>query len=183
MSSFISFVRRSASGPHDPHCQHARSLTGFVSSRCALVRRVARRGLCFLGALVLGSALQAAAGQVSLAWNDNSSNEGTFKIERAMVGSAYTEIATVGANVTSYIDAAATPSTSYWYRVRASNSMGDSAYTNVLTVTVPDGSNSAPLISDISNLLISVGTSTGALGFTVSDAETAAGSLNVTGSS
>jgi hypothetical protein len=160
---------------------------GSASSVCGSVPSSLRRGTGRrwrpLAALLLASVLPATAAQVSLAWNDNSSDETMFKIERAIAGSTYTQIATVGANVASYTDASGAPDTSYWYRVRASNSNGDSAYTNVITVTAPTASNSAPLISDISNLTIASGASTGARAFTVSDAETAAGSLVVTGSS
>jgi large repetitive protein len=75
------------------------------------------------------------SGPISLAWNDNSGNESGFKIERAVAGQAYSEIATVGTNVTTFTDANVTPSTSYWYRVRATSASGDSGYTNVITVT------------------------------------------------
>jgi hypothetical protein len=51
----------------------------------------------------------------------------------------------------------------------------------VLTVSPP--SNTAPTISDIANQTIAEDATTGALGFTVSDAESAASSLTVTGSS
>ena len=142
-----------------------------------------RLGWRTLGALLLASTLQAGASEVTLAWNDNSNDEMLFKIERSTASSAYAQIATVGANVTSYIDATVSPATSYSYRVRASNATADSAYTNVLTVTTPSAANIAPVISDIPSITLVAGTSTGARGFTVSDAETAAGSLVVAGSS
>jgi len=66
--------------------------------------------------------------------------------------------------------------------------------TATITVTVSDGSlstsdtfvltvNSAPTISDITAQSINQGSNTGTLAFTVGDAQTAAGSLNVSGSS
>jgi titin len=42
----------------------------------------------------------------------------------------FAQIATVGANVTSYSNAGLTASTSYSYRVRAYNTVGDSDYSN-----------------------------------------------------
>jgi hypothetical protein len=67
--------------------------------------------------------------QVTLTWEDASSNELGFKIERKMgLGGLYREIATVGENVTTYIDTKLTPDTTYYYRVRAFNSRGFSAY-------------------------------------------------------
>jgi hypothetical protein len=69
--------------------------------------------------------------QATLTWEDTSSNELGFKIERKK-GSAglYREIATVGANVTTYTDTNLTPDTTYYYRVRAFNSHGHSAYSD-----------------------------------------------------
>jgi hypothetical protein len=39
----------------------------------------------------------------------------------------------VGANVTTYPDTGLAPSTTYSYRIRASNSAGDSGYSNTAT--------------------------------------------------
>jgi pectate lyase len=68
---------------------------------------------------------------VTIAWTDNSTNESSFKIERSTDGVNFTQITTVGANVTSYKNGSLTTGTTYYYRVRASNTAGDSAYSNV----------------------------------------------------
>jgi hypothetical protein len=75
--------------------------------------------------------------QISLAWTDNSNNETGFKIERCLGAtcSNFAQIATVGANVASYSDTGLSASTSYSYRVRASNSAGDSDYSNTTSAT------------------------------------------------
>jgi hypothetical protein len=78
-----------------------------------------------------------ACNQVVISWNDNSDNESGFKIERSLNGSTFTQIATTGANATSYTDAAVSENTTYWYRVRATNSVGDSAYTGTASATTP----------------------------------------------
>jgi hypothetical protein len=51
----------------------------------------------------------------------------------------WTEIpTTVGAHMTTYADTGLTPLTAYSYRVRASNLVGDSAYSNTASaVTLP----------------------------------------------
>jgi oligosaccharide reducing-end xylanase len=87
----------------------------------------------------------ASSSQINLTWLDNSSNETGFKIERKSGTAAFAQIATVGAGVISYSNTALTASTAYTYRVRATNSVGDSAYSNessaitssVTTGTVP----------------------------------------------
>ncbi len=74
---------------------------------------------------------------VALTWSDNSNNESGFRIERSAGGSAYSEIDTVSANSESLTDSAVTEGTTYNYRVRAYNSFGNSAYSNLLAVTIP----------------------------------------------
>lgn len=70
--------------------------------------------------------------QISLSWKDNSSNETSFKIERSLNGATgWQQIATVGANVVTYTDTGLTCNTVYFYRARASNATGNSAYSNV----------------------------------------------------
>ncbi|MBC7348495.1 MAG: SBBP repeat-containing protein [Candidatus Aminicenantes bacterium] len=78
---------------------------------------------------------------VSLAWDDRSNNEDGFKIERKTGASGtWSQIATVGANVTSFQNTGLSEGSSYYYRVRAYNSAGDSAYSNELAVlTLPAG--------------------------------------------
>lgn len=67
---------------------------------------------------------------VELSWTDNSSNEDGFKIERRQEGqAAYTQIATVGEDVTSYTDSGLNNDIVYFYRVRAYNEAANSDYT------------------------------------------------------
>src|SRR5512143_2206920 len=77
--------------------------------------------------------------QINLAWTHSDNTEQGFKIERCTgVGCTnFTQIATVGANVTSYSNTGLTASTSYSYRVRAYNAAGDSGYSNSASATTP----------------------------------------------
>ncbi|MGH7495275.1 MAG: fibronectin type III domain-containing protein [bacterium] len=69
--------------------------------------------------------------QINLSWTDNSNNETDFKIERKKTGeTSFTEIATVGANVTSYSNTGLLGNLVYFYRVRAHRDAGFSAYSN-----------------------------------------------------
>jgi hypothetical protein len=74
------------------------------------------------------AAVAASQSQVNLSWTDHSGDESDFHIERSPNGSSsWTQIATVGANVTSYSNTGLTCSTRYYYRVRA-HRHGDGQY-------------------------------------------------------
>jgi pectate lyase len=81
-----------------------------------------------------------ASNEVDLSWTDNSSDEDGTKIERALDAGGspgtWSQIATVGADVTSYVDLTVTTNTMYWYRVRAYNVQGDSPYSNIASALV-----------------------------------------------
>src|SRR5438309_973145 len=62
--------------------------------------------------------------QVTLGWYDNSTNESGFKIDRYSDAGGWSQVATVGAGVTSYADSGLNPSASYAYRIRATNAAG-----------------------------------------------------------
>jgi bacillolysin len=74
--------------------------------------------------------------QINLSWQDNSSDESDFHIERSPNGStSWVEIATVGANVTSYSNTGLTCGTPYYYRIRA-HRHGDGQYSGYSNVAV-----------------------------------------------
>ena len=68
---------------------------------------------------------------------DNASNETAYYVERAVNGGAFLPLATLGANVTTFVDTTGLPATTYDYRVYALNSIGSSLYSNTATVVVP----------------------------------------------
>ena len=72
---------------------------------------------------------------VTLRWQDNSSGENGFRIERRSEGGSFVEIATVRPGVTWYEDAGLTPGVVYAYRVRAYRGDLYSTYSNEATVT------------------------------------------------
>ncbi|MDT9121434.1 fibronectin type III domain-containing protein, partial [Escherichia coli] len=67
-----------------------------------------------------------------------------FKIERSTNGTSWAQVGTVGAGVTLFNDTDLLAGTQYTYRVRATNAVGDSAYsatasaTTQVTPTAPD---------------------------------------------
>lgn len=75
--------------------------------------------------------------RISLTWQDRSSDETGFTIERAVNGGSFSTRATLASNTTSFIDSGLSGSTTYHYRVRASNQAGASSWTNTASVTTP----------------------------------------------
>jgi len=98
--------------------------------------------------------------QINLTWTDNSSNEVGFKIERKNGPTGtYTEIMTVGAGVQSFNSTGLTGLTQYFFRIRAYNNDGNSAYTDEKDATtlidppgVPSGLSAAAISSSQINL-------------------------------
>ena len=75
--------------------------------------------------------------RVELSWTDTSNNETGFKIQRRTVGTAFSNIRTLGANVTTYSNTSLSAATTYYYRVYAYNSLGQSDFSNEVQVTTP----------------------------------------------
>ena len=84
------------------------------------------------------SAVRTGANQVRLTWDDHipSSLDG-IKVERSTEGTNYSEIAEIRAGIQSHLDNGLAPGT-YHYRACAYNDLaGNSAYTAVAVVNVP----------------------------------------------
>jgi hypothetical protein len=76
--------------------------------------------------------------QLTLTWQDNSTNEDNFAIQRKTgTSGTYAQIAMVAANIVSYVDSSLTPGLTYCYRVDAINSAGASSYTNEACAVAP----------------------------------------------
>ena len=72
--------------------------------------------------------------QIKLEWQDNSSFETGFQIERKTVGGNFQQVAKVGANVKSFTDDNLTYGETYYYRVRAYTQFNNSDYSNEKSV-------------------------------------------------
>ena len=86
------------------------------------------------------SVAAASSAWIRLTWTDNSSNEGYLEIQRATDSSFTDGLVTthVAAGTTTYLATALTPSTTYHFRVRATNGAGSSAQSNTFeTATLP----------------------------------------------
>jgi hypothetical protein len=72
----------------------------------------------------------------TLQWQDKSSNETGFKIERKSSGSSYELIGTTAANAISYVDSNIPNLAVYTYRIYAFNSSGVSAYSSEVSISL-----------------------------------------------
>ena len=88
------------------------------------------------------------ASSLLLSWADNANNETGYSIERSSDGRTFTQIAQAGANTGSWTDAGLSGGAMYYYRVRAFNNYGNSAYSNSASAQTqadsPPASSSAP---------------------------------------
>ena len=78
--------------------------------------------------------------QLTLDWVDNAGGTANFVVERKMGSTGtYARIATTGIGVTTYTDSAVVVGITYCYRVKASNALGESSYSNEACKSVAVG--------------------------------------------
>lgn len=83
------------------------------------------------------NATATSSNSISLGWMDNSIDETSFVVQRSTTsGSGFATIATLGANTNKYTDTTGLlASTTYYYRVYATNGAGDSGFSNEASAT------------------------------------------------
>jgi acid phosphatase type 7 len=74
------------------------------------------------------AAVGSSATSITVTWSDSSPLETAFIIERSANGGVFSVLATLPANTTSYVNTGLTTGVTYSYRVKATNSDGESAY-------------------------------------------------------
>ena len=75
--------------------------------------------------------------QVRLTWEDNAGDDASYVLERSTDNNTWTTVATLAAHSTSHTDSGLSEATTYYYRVRAVNTSGDSAYSAASRTTLP----------------------------------------------
>ena len=89
-------------------------------------------------------AANVANGAVDLTWTDNSSVEDGVEVQRAAEGEAWTVIATLPTNATTYHDASLSPDVTYTYFVRAKRDGGTSGASNTVQAVIVTAPPAAP---------------------------------------
>lgn len=77
--------------------------------------------------------------KILVEWDDLANNEESYKIERKRDAEGYVEVAVLAANTTSWSDPNIDAGSTYTYRVRASNSAGDSSHCQTNPVSILGG--------------------------------------------
>lgn len=72
--------------------------------------------------------------EVRLTWQDNSSVENGYVIERRSESGSWSQIGVAGADATGYVDRGLNPSTIYYYRIKAYGRTGESPYSSEVSV-------------------------------------------------
>ncbi len=93
------------------------------------------------------SASAVSTSQIKLTWTDNAVDELGFKVQRSLDGANFTQIADIGTNVTSYTNSGLAANTTYYYRILAYNSAGDSGSSNIANATTFIADIQAPSVS------------------------------------
>ncbi len=82
----------------------------------------------------LTGSYNSATQRINLSWADNSTTEQGFTLQFSYSGSAFSDMATLGANVTTYTSGANPPLGSYQFRIRSYNGTQVSAWSNTFSL-------------------------------------------------
>lgn len=107
-------------------------------------------------------------GTVKLYWDDVSYNESNYLVYRSTAPAGPFVLlnpSASNANDTSYIDNTVLSATTYYYKVKATNNVGSSDFTNIVIVIT---TNKAPLLADIADVYVKA-TNTATVSFGATD--------------
>lgn len=95
-----------------------------------------------------------------LTWEDRSSVEDGYEVQRSFGDGVWSVVGTLSANVTTHRDAGLAPDTRYWYQVRALKDGGGSDFSDIddaVTIGSPPPAPSAIAASPLGSTVVSVG--------------------------
>ncbi len=90
------------------------------------------------------SATAVSGSQIDLAWTANATNATAYLVERSSDNLIFSQIASLGATITNFSNTGLPGSSTYYYRVRASNAGIFSMYSNTTNATTQPGVPAAP---------------------------------------
>lgn len=99
------------------------------------------------------SATPQSSSSINLLWTDTSNNETHFDLERSLDNVTFAAVSSTTTNVATYTDTGLTASTIYYYKVKARNVAGSSAFSGVVSATT----NAAGVPSDPDTLVVTPG--------------------------
>ena len=141
--------------------------------------------LCAILMLAASSSPAQAGESVTLAWDPSpDSSVGGYFVYYGVVGRNLTNLLDAGYQTAGTVSNLVAGSTEFFFVTAYNRQRVESLPSNLITYTVPGvNNNTPPTISSIPGRTINEDTQTGAISFTVADAELTAGSLSVSGSS
>ncbi len=90
---------------------------------------------------------------VELSWIDAPFNEDGYRVHKSEDGTSFSIVAELDQNSTSYTDEAIADNQTYYYKVNAFNVIGNSEFSETITVNVP---NTPPSLAPIGNITMGV---------------------------
>ncbi|MFX4260742.1 stalk domain-containing protein [Pelotomaculum propionicicum] len=111
---------------------HSGNIEGgmFSIKPATIVPQLSLQAMYFIAAPINLEAGATGSSNITLNWEDKSTNEDGFKLERKTEGQSYEVLASLPANTETYNDETAEPGTEYSYRVKAYKGSSSSAYSN-----------------------------------------------------
>lgn len=97
----------------------------------------------------LAAAIQPGTSAIRLTWTDNASNEMNYQVFRSTDNVNFTSLATLPLDAVTYTDNSFQAGIMYFYRVRATNGVGNSDFSNTVSIV---GANRGPLISPLTTI-------------------------------
>lgn len=111
---------------------------------------------------------------IDLDWTDNADDETGFKVSKSLDNLTYVPVITTAADAVTYSVTGLSPSTLYYFKIRATNDDGDSALTTAASATTPSAAPSALVATVVNDTSIDLAwddNSSDETGFKVSQSE------------
>lgn len=95
---------------------------------------------------------------IDLGWQDNSNNETGFLLQRKTASTEWAQVTALASNVEQYTDSGLTASTTYYYRIQATNGAGSSSWATSAGIRTSDA-NTGSVTGSVVNLVGGAGIS------------------------